>query len=84
MTINAVAMNIGCSARAILHHRQRFQATRRVVKTAIFGKPTCAIASKLPQLLLLTRNIYGTHNNRISTQTVRNRFQTATATAANT
>ena len=66
MTMNAVAMNIGCSTRAVRHLRQRFQATgkidhvvdvrasRRVAKTAIFGTPTRAVASKLPQLLLLT------------------------------
>ena len=29
MTMNVVAMNIGCSARAIRHPRQRFQATGR-------------------------------------------------------
>ena len=29
-------------------------SSRHVAKTAIFGTPTCAIASKLPQLLLLT------------------------------
>ena len=29
MTMNAAAMNIGCSTRAIRHLRQRFQATGR-------------------------------------------------------
>ena len=69
MTMNAVAMNIGCSTRAIRHLRQRFQATERtedrprsrrprVTKTAIFGTPTCAIAFKLPQLLMLTPTVH--------------------------
>ena len=31
MTINAVAVNIRCSTRAIRHLRQRFQATGRTV-----------------------------------------------------
>ena len=51
MTMNAVAMNIGCSNRAIRHLRQRFQqgvrridhvvdvcASRRVAKTAIYSE----------------------------------------------
>ena len=62
MTMNAVVMDIGCSTRAIRHLAKCFQATgltvvdvlatRRVAKTAIFGTPTCAIASKLLQLFL--------------------------------
>ena len=32
--------------------------SRHVAKTAIFGTPTCAIASKLQQLLLLTPMIH--------------------------
>ena len=61
MTMNAVAMNIGCSTCAIPHLRQHFKqqgvwkiddvvdvrALRRVAKTAIFGTPTCGMASKL-------------------------------------
>ena len=47
-------------------------ASRRVAKIAIFRTPTCAIASKLPQLLVLTPMIH--IYNRISAQTVRNRL----------
>ena len=72
MTMNAVAMNIGCS-RALfdtlgnvfkqqdvrkIDHVVDVCASRRVAKTAIFGTPTCAIASKLPQLLLLTPMVH--------------------------
>ena len=71
MTMNAAATNIGRSTRAIRHLRQLFQATgrmkidhvvdvrtsRRMAKTALFGTPTCAIASKLPQLLLHSANL---------------------------
>ena len=70
MKMNADAMNIGCSTRAIRHIRQRFQAIGRTedrprsgrprfpAKTAIFETPTRAIASKLPQLLLLTPMVH--------------------------
>jgi hypothetical protein len=67
MTTTAVAMNIGCSTRAIRYIRQRFQATERTIDRprsgrprvttraqAIFGTPTCTISSKLPQPLLPT------------------------------
>ena len=91
MKMNAVSMNIGCSTPAIRHLKQRFQvqgiwkidhvldvrSSRRVAKTSIFGIPTCAIASKPPQLLLLTHSTinHGTHNNRMPAQTVRNRLR---------
>ena len=66
MTMNAVAMNIGCStpfdtlgsvfqqqgARKI-DHVVDVRASRRVAKTTILGTPTCAIASKLQQLPLV-------------------------------
>ena len=73
MAMNAVAMNIGCYTRDIRHLRQRVQATgctedqqrsgrfrasRLVAKTVIFETPTCAIACKLPQLLLLTSMVH--------------------------
>ena len=70
MTMQAVSVNIGCSTRAIRHLRQNFQAigkidhivdvwaSRPVAKTAIFGTPTGAIASKLPQILLLTPTVH--------------------------
>ena len=37
-----------------IDHVVDVRASRRLAKTAIFGTPTCAIASKLPQLILLT------------------------------
>ena len=61
MTMNAFAMNIGCSTRAIRHLRQRLQATRRTEDRP--RRDVCA-----------SRRLAKTH--------IRNRFQTATATAA--
>ena len=59
-------MNIGCSTCAIRHFRQRFQATWRTEDRPRSRRPRvrdrytpiCAIASKLPQLLLLTPMVY--------------------------
>ena len=59
MTMNAVAMNTGCSTRAIRHLRQRFQATGRTEDRPRSGRtrvsklgqnryiwtPTCAISN---------------------------------------
>ena len=67
--MNVVAMNIGCSIDTLgnvlkqqglwkIDHVVDVCASRRVVQTAIFGTPTCAIASKLPQLLLLTPMVH--------------------------
>ena len=65
--MNGIAMNIGCSTLVIRHLRQRFkqQGVRKIdhvvdvrAKTAIFGTPTWAVASKLPQLLLLTPMVH--------------------------
>jgi transposase len=39
MTMNAVAMNIGCSTRAIRHLRQRFQATGCTEDGSRSGRP---------------------------------------------
>ena len=84
MRRNAVAMNIGCSTRAIRHLRQCFQLigrtedrTRRVRpcvtgggggNTAIFGTPTCAIVQTVTAT---AANTHGRHNNRISAQAER-------------
>ena len=80
MSMDSVAMDIGCSTCAVRNLRQRFQATghmenrppsldvlasRRVAKTAIFGIPTSATAA----------NTHGTHSNHISAQTLRNRLR---------
>ena len=68
MTINAVAMNIGCSTSAIRHLMQHFRATGRTEDQSRSGRQrvmtrgkdsyirytTYTIASNLPQPLLLT------------------------------
>ena len=69
MMMNAIAMNIGCSNRAIRHFRQSFQATGRTEDRPRFGRPPIKTRGQ-------DRNIRSTH--------LCNRFQTATATAANT
>ena len=69
MTMSAVAMNIGCSTRAIRHIMQRFQATGRTEDTPQSGRPRVTTRGQ-------DRYIRNTHR--------RNCFQTAKATAANT
>ena len=69
MAMNAVAMNIGYATRAIWHLRQRFQATGRTEDRSRCGRPRVTTHGQV-------RYIRSTH--------LRNRFQTATATAANT
>ena len=69
MRMNAVAMNIGCSTRAIRHLRQRFKATGRTEDRPRSGRP-----------LVTTRG----QDRYIRHPRLRNRFQTAIATAANT
>ena len=66
MTMNAVAMNIGCSTPAIGHLRHRFKATVRTKDRPCSG---CLLIMTLSQ----DRYIQNTH--------LRNRFQTATAIA---
>ena len=66
--MNAVAMNIGCSTRAIRHLRQRFQATGRTEDRPRSGR----LRDTTRGQDLYIRNIH-----------LHNRFQTATATAAN-
>ena len=65
MTMNAVAINIGCSARATRHLRQRFQATGPTEDRSRSGSPHSTMRSQ-------SRYIRNTH--------LRNRFQTATTT----
>ena len=69
MTMNAVAMNIGCSTRAFRHHRQRFQAKGRTEDRPRSGRPGVTTCGQ-------DRYIRDTH--------LRDRFQIATATAAYT
>ena len=68
MTI-AVALNTGCSSRAIRHLRQRFQATGCTEDRPRSGRPCVTTRGQ-------DRYIRNTHQ--------RYRFHTATATAANT
>jgi hypothetical protein len=69
MTMNAAAMNIGCSIRAVRHLRQRFQATERTENRSHSGR--VHVTTRVQD-----RYIRNTH--------LCNRFQTATATAVNT
>ena len=69
MTMNAVALNIRCSIRVIRHLRQRFQATGRKEDRPRSGRPRFTTRGQ-------DRYIRNSH--------LRNRFQTATATVADT
>ena len=69
MTMNAVAMNIGCSTRAIRYLRQRFQSTGPTEDRPRSGRPRNTTRGQ-------DRYIWNTY--------LRNRFQTVTAIAANT
>ena len=71
MTTNAISMNIGYSTRAIRHLRQRFQATGHTENRPRSGRPRVTTGGQ--DRYMYIRN---TH--------LGNRFQTATATAANT
>ena len=87
MTMNAVVMNIGCSTSAIRHHRQRYQATgctedrprsgRRRVTT--LGQDryiwNIFLRNRFQTAPATAPYTHGTHNNRISGQTVRNRLR---------
>ena len=78
MTINSVTMNIGCSSRAIRQLRQRFQATGRTEDRSDSGRPCgqdCYIRdthqpNRFQSATSTAANTHGTHNNRISAQTV--------------
>ena len=84
MTMNAVAMNIGCSTRAIRHLRQRFQATGRTEDRPRSGRPSFTTRGQDRYIrnthlrnffqtdTAIPASIHGTHNNCISVQTVRN------------
>ena len=67
MTMNTVAMNIGCSTRAIRHLRQRFQAAERTEDRPRSGRLRVTTCGQDRYI----RNIH-----------LRNRFQITTATAA--
>ena len=84
MTMNAVAMNIGCSNCAIRHHRQHFQATGRTEDRLRNGHPLVMTRGQGRYIRKTHQhdrfktatdtavNTHGTHNNSISAHTVRN------------
>ena len=69
MMMNAVAIDIRCSTRAIRHLRQIFQATGRAEDQPGIGRPRVTTRGQ-------DHCIWNSH--------MHNRFQTVTATAANT
>ena len=71
--MNAVAMNIGCSTRAIRHLRQRFQATGRRDDRPRSGRPRLTTRGQSHSSTVT--NTHGTDNNNISGQTVCNRLR---------
>ena len=84
MTMNAVAMNIGRPTRAIRHFRPRFQATGRTEDRSCSGRPRVTtrgqdcyirnthLRNRFQTTTATAANTHGTHNNRISIQTLRN------------
>ena len=82
MTTNSVAVNTGCSTWGIRHLRRRFQATGRTEDRPHIGRPrvmACCQDSYTRNTHLLNRfqtaraiaaKTHGTHNNRLSAQTV--------------
>ena len=84
MTMNAVAMNNGCSTRAIRDIKQRFQATGCTQNRPRSGRSRVTTRDQDRYVLKTHRfqtatatasNTHGTYNNRISAKTVRNRLQ---------
>ena len=87
MTMDAVAMNIGCSTRAIRRLRQRFQTTGHTEDRPRSGRPYVTTRDQdryirnthlrncFQTATATAANTPGTHNNRISAQTVRNRMR---------
>ena len=81
MTMNVVAVNIGCSTRAIRHLRQRFQAKWHMEDRPCSGGlhitthgQDCYILNthlhnRFQTAIAIAVNTHGKHNNRISAQT---------------
>ena len=74
MTMNAVALNIRCSTRVIRHIRQRFQATGRKEDRPRSGQDryirNSHLRNRFQTATATVANTHGSHNNRISAQTV--------------
>ena len=80
-------MSIGCSNRAIRHLRQRFQATRHTEDRPHSRRPRVMtrgqdrysrnthVRNCFQTATATAANTNGTHKNRISAQTVRNRLR---------
>ena len=87
MTMNAVAMSIGCSTCAIRHLRQRIQATGRTEDRSRSGRQRITMhgqdryirnihrGNRFQTATATAANTHGTHSNRISAETVRNRLR---------
>ena len=85
-TLNA-GMNTGCVTRAIRHLRQRFQATGRMEYRSRSGRPRVMtrcqdryirnthLHNRFQTATATAAKTHGPPNNRISTQTVRNRLR---------
>ena len=87
MATNEVARVVGCSSRSIRNLRQRFQATGRTEDLPRSGRPRVTtpgqdryimnthLRNRFQTATATAANTPGTHNNRISDQTVRNRLR---------
>ena len=87
MTMNAVAMNIRCSTRAIRHLRQCYQVTGRTEDRPRSRRPRVTtrgqdsyiwnthLRNRFQTATATGANIHCTHNNRMSAQTVPNRLR---------
>ena len=82
MTMDGVAMNTECSTRAFRHLRQHFQATGRTEDRPrshdAWPRPLYSehpTAQCFQTVTATAANTHGTHNNRLSAQSVRNRLR---------
>ena len=87
MATNEVARVVGSSSRAIRNLRQRFQVTGRTADLPRSGRPRVTtpgqdryimnthLRNRFQTATGTAANTPGTHNNRISAQTVRNRLR---------
>ena len=86
ITMNDVAMNIGCSTHAIRHLKQPFQVTGRTKDRPHSGHPIITtrgqnryirnihLCNCFQTATATAANTHVTHNNRISAETMRNRL----------
>ena len=86
MMMNAVALNIGCCTCVFRHPRQHFQATGRTEDLPRSGRSRVTtrgqdryirnahLRNRFQTATTFAANTHGTHNNRISAQTVSKRL----------